>query len=428
MITDTIMNNKITLIRLAQLLAARSGLQRKECEDLLRSFFQHISDALEAGDNVKVKGFGTFKISQVEARMSVDVNSGENYEIPPHSRIVFLPSKELASVVNRPFGMFETIELDDRVEEDELRDIDDLSDASADYPEELHADDIQEETLQKTSVNSDESPVTPDHVAAIRVPEEKSEPADEDETLSDEGVEEEPVTTAEDGSPSDDKVHPEDGYEEEPLIASEEDMTYDNEDSPNDGPEKKRRGFGHGFFWGIVAALLVIAAGVGVLWWLNDDFGTSMKRVFGIASPESAVASTQEKSDASDPGKTVLPVTAGASDEIADMDEAETGMADIVEDLPPEQVVPTKPSDPVVYDTVTKTRVLRTMANKYYGNPDFWPYIYEENKKILGHPNRIRPGTRVVIPSLSKYGVDPTRPADIEKARKMDREIYARYK
>ena len=68
------------------------------------------------------------------------------------------------------------------------------------------------------------------------------------------------------------------------------------------------------------------------------------------------------------------------------------------------------------------------MAKDHYGNYNLWPIIYEENKAFLGHPDRIRPGTRVVVPPLSKYGVDPDNPEDIARAKKKGVEIYARYK
>ncbi|MDE6696355.1 MAG: hypothetical protein K2K25_05705, partial [Muribaculaceae bacterium] len=105
----------------------------------------------------------------------------------------------------------------------------------------------------------------------------------------------------------------------------------------------------------------------------------------------------------------------------------EDSTADSASSLETEMEVPTSPSDPVVYDTISTTRYLTTMAKSHYGNYNLWPYIYEENKSKLGHPDRIRPGTPVVIPKLSKYGVDASNPADIEKAKKMGVEIYSRY-
>lgn len=84
-------------------------------------------------------------------------------------------------------------------------------------------------------------------------------------------------------------------------------------------------------------------------------------------------------------------------------------------------------SEIIGYDTIGKSRFLRTMAKDFYGNPEFWPYIYEENSNKLGDPDRIRPGSVIKIPSLVKYGVNTKNPADVEKAKKLGKEIYARY-
>lgn len=84
-----------------------------------------------------------------------------------------------------------------------------------------------------------------------------------------------------------------------------------------------------------------------------------------------------------------------------------------------------KKEGPIAYDMIGKNRFLTTMAREYYGNPDFWPYIYEENG--FGHPDKIKPGTKVVIPSLNKYGVNPQSASDREKAKRLAKEIYARY-
>lgn len=83
--------------------------------------------------------------------------------------------------------------------------------------------------------------------------------------------------------------------------------------------------------------------------------------------------------------------------------------------------------DTIGYDAIGTTRYLITMSRDYYGNSAFWPYIYIENQAKFGHPDKIEPGTTVVIPNLKKYGVNPKDPADIEKANKLGKEIYARY-
>lgn len=81
----------------------------------------------------------------------------------------------------------------------------------------------------------------------------------------------------------------------------------------------------------------------------------------------------------------------------------------------------------IAYDRIGTARFLITMSREYYGNPNFWPYIYEENRAKFGHPDKIAPGTTVLVPSLKKYGVNPNNPSDVEKAKRKGKEIYARY-
>jgi len=88
---------------------------------------------------------------------------------------------------------------------------------------------------------------------------------------------------------------------------------------------------------------------------------------------------------------------------------------------------PTQPSDTEpVYDTITKSRYLTTMAKDHYGNYHLWPYIYEENKSKLRTPLTVlRPGTQVIVPPLSKYGVNPHyRSRYCKKAKRKGAEIY----
>ena len=110
------MNDKITFPRLASMLADRSGRSKRFSEDFLREFFTLISERLEAGESVKVKGLGTFRLSRVEPRRSVDVTTRQPMEISGHSKVVFMPSKELAEAVNAPFEAFTAVEIDDDVD------------------------------------------------------------------------------------------------------------------------------------------------------------------------------------------------------------------------------------------------------------------------------------------------------------------------
>lgn len=84
-------------------------------------------------------------------------------------------------------------------------------------------------------------------------------------------------------------------------------------------------------------------------------------------------------------------------------------------------------TQPQITDTVSTNRFLTTMSRKYFGEMIFWVYIYEENKEILGNPNRIRPGTIVKIPSAEKYNINRNDSASLAIAKLKAMEIYAPY-
>ena len=81
----------------------------------------------------------------------------------------------------------------------------------------------------------------------------------------------------------------------------------------------------------------------------------------------------------------------------------------------------------VVTDVVTDQIVLVTLAEKHYGSPWFWVYIYEENRDKISNPNNIKPGTRVVIPPAEKYGINAKNPESLKKARRKSWEYLKKY-
>lgn len=92
-------------------------------------------------------------------------------------------------------------------------------------------------------------------------------------------------------------------------------------------------------------------------------------------------------------------------------------------DSVPAEVIPV-PEPKVIYDTITATRFLTTMARAHYGQMEYWVYIYEANADKLGHPDRLSAGTVVAIPALD---FDPTDSARIDLAKRKATEIYGRF-
>lgn len=62
---------------------------------------------------MKVKGLGAFKLIDVESRESVNVNTGERFEIQGHTKVSFTPEPALKDLINKPFSHFETVVLND---------------------------------------------------------------------------------------------------------------------------------------------------------------------------------------------------------------------------------------------------------------------------------------------------------------------------
>lgn len=109
------MENKITLSDLIGLLAEQTNISNSESEVFLKTLFDIITETLSKDDVVKIKDFGTFKLTPIQARESIDVNSGEKIEILAHNRLNFAPATALKELVNKPFSHFETVLLDEGV-------------------------------------------------------------------------------------------------------------------------------------------------------------------------------------------------------------------------------------------------------------------------------------------------------------------------
>ena len=115
----------------ARELSERYGLSLSDASDFIGAMFDVVNEELDDTDSsVKIKGFGTFKVSAVSARASIDVNTGERIIIDGRNKISFTPEVLLRDRVNRPFVQFETVVLNDGVDFSEIDDeMDELSDS-----------------------------------------------------------------------------------------------------------------------------------------------------------------------------------------------------------------------------------------------------------------------------------------------------------
>lgn len=456
------MNQKITFPELVNAISESTGYSKHLSEEFLKELFSLIANTLASGENVKIKKLGTFKVVEVDARKSVKVGTGEEIEIPGHKKVSFTPDKELAEAINLPFAAFETIELKDSVTDEMLESTDDQPLADdiltevkkevapplplTEWDAEDDADDIDEtkddiapessETLDEgdditqsdldniadyndieeddsiiasasenidieTTSDDNETNATAESIDSVDSESAEERPSETVE-ISEQRIIETPISEA-----SIDKESTSEESESQAIVSEREssENSLQLEADSDEETSTRRKGFLPGFIWGIVASLAVFAIAATAIYFVNPQ-------LFDIDSEASTLSTQIASADnlATDSTSAITDTAQGSTSE--------------------EKVImpDTKPSDEVVYDTISLTRFLTTMAREHYGNYHLWPYIYEENSKILGHPDRIRPGTRVVIPSMEKYNINPDDPECIKQAKRKGVEIYNRYK
>ena len=187
------MNEKLNIQNLTDELAENYNINRKDAEVFIKEFFSVIEEGLEKDKYVKIKGFGTFKLIEVDSRESVNVNTGERFEIQGHSKVTFTPDSNIKEAVNKPFSPFQTVVLAEGVNVDAPEE--NLIDALSD-------DILDEESVAEESVVEEPSPVIEETVAeepttVIEETVAEESVAEEPNPVIEESVAEEPTTVIE---------------------------------------------------------------------------------------------------------------------------------------------------------------------------------------------------------------------------------------
>lgn len=161
------MMDKISIQEIATVLIEKNGLKRKEAEQFVLTMFDLIKESLATDRVVKIKGLGTFKVVDIEARESVNVNTGERVLIEGHDKITFTPDNTMKELVNKPFSQFETVVLNEGIT------FDDMPETEEDKSDSLEIQDVPEIPEVKDSASEAEPEPTP---VPVSEPETESEP------------------------------------------------------------------------------------------------------------------------------------------------------------------------------------------------------------------------------------------------------------
>lgn len=281
--------SKNSLNGLADKLAEKSGLSQIEAELFIRKMFAVCHQGLAADKIVKMRWLGTFKVTSVKERESVDVNTGERIVIEGRDKISFTPDNILKEIVNRPFAQFETVIVNDGVDfesidkkyEDSLED--EEQEESLEKPKPIIEvveptetplpDVISEETTQAEAVSSSE-PTTSGVIDFLDVPENPSEDSSvvvigEDSTIEPQTTVSQEVPTEEIPSSVSDDIQA-DSREENSNAEIEAET--DAEIEADDEVEIRRRHFIIPKYMVIIASftLLLLIGGLG---WFAFNYG-----------------------------------------------------------------------------------------------------------------------------------------------------------
>ena len=137
---------------IARCLVDKHGLKVADTEHFIALMIDVINEGVQRERQVKIKGLGTFKLTSVSSRESVDVNTGERIVIEGRDKISFTPDNAMKELVNRPFSQFETVVVNEGVElEDEFEE--QLEEST---PVEEKTESVEEKTVEKVDNRHEE--------------------------------------------------------------------------------------------------------------------------------------------------------------------------------------------------------------------------------------------------------------------------------
>ena len=228
---------------LARFLVEKHGIKLADAELFISLMTEIINEGVHRERQVKIKGLGTFKLTSVSSRESIDVNTGERIVIEGRDKLSFAPDNAMKALVNQPFSQFETIVVNDGVElEDEYKD-----QVEETAPAEEKKEIVEEKAVEEIELSREE-PVEPIAVVSEMSAETMSvkEEMQEDkvqETMSETNVSEvEQIETAQETSEtaSDNVAKAEEETlesspekEDEPVIEETDSRENDIEDTEN---------------------------------------------------------------------------------------------------------------------------------------------------------------------------------------------------
>ena len=360
------MADKLSWSELRRALAQRANISEKDANTFLTAFNAQLLEALKTEKQVKINGLGTFKLQAVAPRKSVDVTTGNEITIEGYNKVSFVPEAGVKELVEK-VEAGEAVEALDPIQKlgaqaDESVDI--LGDLG-ELPKEEKAEEPVEEAAP-VEEPKEEEPV----IAEVPAEEPK-----EEEPVVEEPKEEEPV---EETAPV------EEPKEEEPLIVSEK-------------PAKKKNYFLRALLISFIILLILCVVGYFFLRkQVCEWFDILKEKVEKIELFNKCSAPSEEVESAAAEDELVLEVPEEAAEQVVESD------------APKAEVQKAKYEELLLTEEITEGSRLAWISRKYYGHPDYWPYLYDANRDRIDDPSNVPVGTQIRVPKLTKAQRDMT--------------------
>ena len=399
------MNEKITLQDLINLFGEKQSMSKKDAELFVRSLFDLIEEALATEKYVKVKGFGTFKLTEVDSRESVNVNTGERIEIQGHTKVSFTPDTTMKDLINKPFAHFETVVLNDGVEfEDTPVEVPDTLDDTPEVivpvvettevveipvPEEIPEEEVAPEIVVTEEPEVVEESEVTEEPKAVEEQETVEETLQEivEETLVPEEAPVQEEAPLEEPQPTITEVAEEEKPESIEEKPSEEEVveTIVEEKVVEESKEKSI----NRILWGVIVVLVLIIL-FGAYWMFLRP--TDTPEVTPAPPVQEEQVATPAPIAEEKPQEETLKIV-----QFIELSEEELRKERVPSfaDTLDYQIVGTQEEY-----TLQKGETIIRASVRFFGTKKYWPYIVKHNMDVLPDPDNIPAGIRIKIPKL----------------------------
>ena len=375
------MSSKLNMQDIIDLLLANNDISKEEAEKFIVEFFDIIEKGLSTDELVKVKDFGTFKLTQIQERESIDVNTQEKIVIPSHRRVSFIPASTLKELVNKPFAHFETTPLNDGILLDGV-----YQDDSLDKEDDDEKDNEDEQDKEENAERRDSIAPDIDETKSKELEEEIEIPAI-------------PIIDNDSITESAPKKSLMESDKKEPSLEEKKPNINSPKKSKTRKPKTRGKLRRYILRWDVAVALFMIL-GVGFAY--NYYFAKHNPCKHGV-----------EDSDIPKPIKT------GTPSSIENISNKSAAVVDSVKT--------NKSMKPIKTVEMSPGKTLRLIALDKFGDREFWVYIYMKNEDKIKNPDVVPVGLKLELPHVEEFDMDANNHNHVSKAKKLGDEMMKKF-